>query len=129
MVITVQIDTTLCRLKIRVSHGFQRFNHSFNRTAVDVDQDLAAIEAELAPPPADTSPRPPRARAGRQALPEHLERIDIRHEPESCTCGHCQRELVKIGEDVSEQLDIEPARFFVIRHIRPQYVSPRRSHL
>jgi transposase len=29
--------------------------------------------------------------------------------------------LVKIGEDVSEQLDIEPARFFVVRHIRPQY--------
>ncbi len=87
----------------------------------DVDQDLAAIEAELALPPADPSPRPPRARAGRQTLPAHLERIDVRHEPESCTCGHCQRELVKIGEDVSEQLDIEPARFFVIRHLRPQY--------
>jgi len=28
---------------------------------------------------------------------------------------------VKIGEDVSEQLDVEPARFFVHRHIRPQY--------
>lgn len=81
----------------------------------DADQDLAAIEAELAPPPADISPRPPRARAGRQTLPEHLERIDVRHEPESCACGHCQQELVKIGEDVSEQLDIEPARFFVIR--------------
>ena len=27
----------------------------------------------------------------------------------------------KIGEDVSEQLDVEPARFFVHRHIRPQY--------
>jgi transposase len=29
--------------------------------------------------------------------------------------------LIKIGEDVSEQLDVEPARFFVHRHIRPQY--------
>ena len=27
----------------------------------------------------------------------------------------------KIGEDISEQLDIEPARFFVLKHIRPQY--------
>lgn len=26
-----------------------------------------------------------------------------------------------IGEDVSEQLDVEPAKFFVHRHIRPQY--------
>jgi transposase len=29
--------------------------------------------------------------------------------------------LVKIGEDVTEQLDVEPAKFFVHRHIRPQY--------
>jgi transposase len=29
--------------------------------------------------------------------------------------------LVQISEDVSEQLDVEPARFFVHRHIRPQY--------
>jgi transposase len=29
--------------------------------------------------------------------------------------------LVKIGEDVSEQLDVIPAQFIVHRHIRPQY--------
>lgn len=63
----------------------------------------------------------PRTRSGRQTLPEHLERVDVRHEPDSCTCSACQSDLVKIGEDVSEQMDIEPARFFVIRHIRPQY--------
>ncbi|WP_271192645.1 IS66 family transposase [Agromyces luteolus] len=89
----------------------------------DAEQDLAAVQAELdaaAPAPQDTT-RKPRARAGRQPLPAHLERIDVRHEPESCNCGQCRRELVKIGEDISEQLDVEPARFFVIRHIRPQY--------
>lgn len=89
----------------------------------DADQDLAAVQAELdaTVPVSETAMRKPRARAGRQPLPEHLERIVVRHEPESCTCGHCQRELVKIGEDISEQLDVEPARFFVLRHIRPQY--------
>jgi transposase len=63
----------------------------------------------------------PRARAGRQPLPEHLPRIEHRHEPESGTCGHCGQDRVKIGEDITEQLDVEPARFFVHRHIRPQY--------
>lgn len=29
--------------------------------------------------------------------------------------------MVTIGEDISEQLDVEPAKFFVHRHIRPQY--------
>ena len=84
----------------------------------DLAQDVAAVEAELKLP---ATPTAPRSRAGRQALPEHLERVEVRHEPESCTCPACQANLVKIGEDVSEQLDIEPARFFVIRHIRPQY--------
>ena len=84
----------------------------------DVVQDIAAVEAELKLP---ATPAIPRARAGRQALPEHLERVEVRHEPDSCTCSACQSNLIKIGEDISEQLDIEPARFFVIRHIRPQY--------
>jgi len=84
----------------------------------DIMQDIAAVEAELKLPP---TPAKERSRAGRQVLPDHLERVEVRHEPDSCTCTACQSALIKIGEDVSEQLDVEPARFFVIRHIRPQY--------
>ena len=88
--------------------------------------DIAAAEAKLAQEQADKPattpvPKPPRPRAGRQPLPEHLPRIEHLHEPETCTCGKCGGELVKIGEDITEQLDVEPARFFVHRHIRPQY--------
>ena len=90
--------------------------------------DLAAAQAELAMKQAEAAasaepapPRIPRSRAGRQPLPDHLPRIEHLHEPESCTCGLCGMALVKIGEDISEQLDVEPARFFVHRHIRPQY--------
>lgn len=83
-----------------------------------VDTDLAAIEEELK---GQAPAKRQRRRAGRQALPPELPRIEHRHEPESCQCGKCGADLVKIGEDVSEQLDVEPARFFVHRHIRPQY--------
>ncbi|OHC72585.1 MAG: hypothetical protein A3H93_05650 [Rhodocyclales bacterium RIFCSPLOWO2_02_FULL_63_24] len=86
--------------------------------------DVAAAEAELARRQAEETPaaaRPKRERAGRQPLPEHLTRIEHRHEPESCTCGQCGKDLVLIGEDINEQLDVEPAKFFVHRHIRPQY--------
>ncbi len=87
-----------------------------------LDADIAACEAEAEQAaPAASAPNPKRPRAGRQPLPAHLPRIEHRHEPESCTCGQCGHDLVKIGEDVSEQLDVEPARFFVHRHIRPQY--------
>ena len=90
--------------------------------------DRAAIEAELEQARSalkPKAPKKPRARAGRQPLPPHLPRIEHRHEPESCTCGRCGSELAKIGEDVSEQLDVEPAKFTVHRHIRPQYACKR----
>lgn len=83
-----------------------------------VDMDLAAIEEELE---GQAPAKRQRKRAGRQALPPELPRIEHRHEPESCQCGQCGSDLVMIGEDISEQLDVEPARFFVHRHIRPQY--------
>lgn len=87
--------------------------------------DLSAIEAEVEQlandRPCETVARPQCPRAGRQPLPDHLPRIEHRHEPASCTCGHCGNDLVKIGEDVSEPLDVEPAKFVVHEHIRPQY--------
>jgi transposase len=61
----------------------------------------------------------PRAKPRRQALPEHLERLEHRHEPEDTTCPtpECGQPMQRVGEDVSERLDIIPAKFFVHRHI------------
>lgn len=64
-----------------------------------------------------------RKKPGRKPLPPELPRVEIVHDlPEEekiCACG-C--ELSRIGEEVSEQLDIIPARIQVLRHIRPKYV-------
>ena len=135
-------QTTIQALTLELAH-LRRMRFGVRNEALTAEQrdlfqetlasDLAAAEAELAKQQAGTVPieaqvpRAPRPRAGRQPLPDHLPRIEHRHEPESCTCGQCGHELTKIGEDVSEQLDVEPARFFVHgprpapRHIRPQY--------
>lgn len=88
-----------------------------------VDTDLSAIYAELGEPPEtdSKSDKPAPKHPGRKTLPAELPRIEHRHEPESCQCGDCGKSLVLIGEDISEQLDLEPGRFFVHRHIRPQY--------
>ena len=100
----------------------------FDETAAS---DVAALEAEIdavvehaelnTVESAPNAPRAARSRFGRQRLPEHLARIEHRHELACCDCGQCGASLTVIGEDVSEQLDIEPARFLVHRHIRPQY--------
>jgi hypothetical protein len=107
---------------------FSRKNESLAPLQRDVfeetwNSDISAIDEEAEQlrddQPCDTVARPKRPRAGRQALPEHLPRIEHRHEPESCAGGTCGKDLVKIGEDVSEQLDVEPAKFFVHRHLCP----------
>ena len=84
--------------------------------------DIAALEAELAAlktPPA----RPPTERrpAQRRPLPPELPRIETVHEPTSCDCASCGATLVKIGEHISEKLDVEPMKFFVRRDVHPQY--------
>ena len=56
---------------------------------------------------------------GRKALPKELPREEIIHdlgeEEKQCSCGS---RLSRIGEEVSEKLDIVPAKIKVIRHIR-----------
>ena len=63
---------------------------------------------------------PGKRRPKRQPLPGQLERIEHRYEIDSGLCpqGHA---LTRIGEEISEQLDCEPTRFFVHRHIRGKY--------
>jgi len=52
---------------------------------------------------------------GRQQLPQDLPRVErvIRCSPEQCICKACGQQTVVIGYDESEQLDVEPARYFV----------------
>jgi transposase len=52
---------------------------------------------------------------GRQSLPAHLPRVEqlIACTQEECVCGSCGREKVVIGYESSEQLDVEPAKYFV----------------
>ena len=79
-------------------------------------------EPEHIEPPKVTIASHDRKKPGRKPLPPELPRVEIVHDlPEEekvCACG-CQ--LSRIGEEVSEQLDIIPARIQVLRHIRPKY--------
>jgi transposase len=78
-----------------------------------------------APPPAPAAEKPARRRDehGRAPLPEHLERREVVHDlaaaEQLCPC--CGRPRALIGEQTAEQLDLEPARFFVLRTIKRSY--------
>ena len=57
-------------------------------------------------------------RKGRKPLPSDLPREEIIYEPEATHCTCCNHELVKIGEERSEELEKIPAQLKVIEHIR-----------
>lgn len=109
--------------RLRFAHKSEAFSPAQRELFQECwNTDLAAMQAQLDQLASDIAPqRKPKKPTGRQPLPTHLPRIEHCHEPASCTCGQCGNALVKIGEDVCEQLDVEPARFFVHRHIRAQY--------
>ena len=76
-------------------------------------------EAAQAADAANTRPKAPARKPRRNPLPEHLRRVEHHHEPDSTDCQEpgCGRPMTRIGEEVSERLDIVPAEFFVHRHI------------
>ena len=61
-------------------------------------------------------------KCGRKQLSESLPRktlvLDIDEKDKHCACGH---DLVKIGEDVSEQLIHIPEQIYVLQTVRPKY--------
>ena len=57
----------------------------------------------------------------RKAFPAHLERVEVIIEP-AAVVGFEEQDRILIGEDVSERLDVTPARFRVIVTRRPKYV-------
>ena len=72
-------------------------------------------ESEREPPPATTDRRKSRPHPGRQELPADLPRVErvIACAPEQCACRACGQPMAVIGYDQSEQLDVEPAKYFV----------------
>ena len=100
----------------------QLFEETMAADQADLEAQLAALQAASKDlgDTSDTTDSNTRRQPKRQALPEHLKRVEHHHEPQSTTCG-CGQAMVRIGQDVSERLDIIPAQFFVHRHIRGKW--------
>jgi transposase len=95
----------------------QMFQDTLLEDEADLEAQLAALQAAL--PKTQAKPKAPARRPRRQALPDHLRRVEHHHEPEdtTCTAADCGQPMTRVGEDISERLDIVPAEFFVHRHI------------
>jgi transposase len=76
----------------------------------------AESEREPLPAAAPLHPRRNRQHPGRQSLPANLARVErvIPCSPEQSRCTHCGEPTVIIGYEQSEQLDVEPAKYFAL---------------
>ncbi|MBV9558115.1 MAG: IS66 family transposase [Pseudolabrys sp.] len=104
--------------------------HRFGRRAESLPEDqmhLALEDAEQAEAaaeeqaPKDASAQPQQRRRNRGALPAHLPRIEMVVDIANKSCPCCHGQLHRIGEDVSEKLDVVPAQFRVLVVRRPRY--------
>ncbi|MEM8804024.1 MAG: IS66 family transposase zinc-finger binding domain-containing protein [Pseudomonadota bacterium] len=108
----------------------KRFGASSEKTPAD--QLGLFNEAEVASTAPDdgsddteiTVPKHKRTKGGRKRLPDHLPRVRIENDiPEAdkiCPCGS-GKQRQKIGEVISEQADIVPAKVRVLQHVRHKY--------
>jgi transposase len=103
---------------------FGRKSEKIQRQLEQLELQLEDLEAGTAEERQQTEKTLPPAAAvrkpARRALPEHLPREVETHMPQHAGCPACGGQLSRLGEDVSEVLEYVPARFKVIRHVRPK---------
>ena len=79
-----------------------------------VSEMIEQVESEHAP--VHRSTKKSGKHPGRQELPANLPRVEriLPCTPDQRLCKHCGRETVVIGYEESSQLDVEPAKYFVL---------------
>jgi transposase len=83
----------------------------------EIETGIAALRAQTRQGRGTGEKRAPRPRKG---FAPHLERVEVVIEPEALP-EHAGRKKVLIGEDISERLDVIPAKFRVIETRRSRY--------
>ena len=124
-----QMKFTIAKLR------HERFDQSSERSAVleqlelqltEIEEDAAQAEAaaQLAASAAArakiTVAAFERRKPARRPLPEHLPRERVVHpSPSACPC--CGGVLHKLGEDVTEMLELVPRQWKVVQHVREKF--------
>src|ERR1700687_4704880 len=130
-------QTLIAHLKLQIEKlNRDRYGPHSERTARLLDQlelqleelETSATEDELAAEMADANTKTgaqfTRKREPRRPFPQHLprERVVVRG-PTSCACCGGTR-LSKLGEDVTETLEVIPRQWKVIPHVLEKFTPP-----
>jgi transposase len=107
----------------------ERFGQSSERRALldqlelqlfELKEDQAEAAAPIDEPPSQVVQAFTRRKPARRPLPEHLPRERVVYPmPSACPC--CGGMLHKLGEDVTETLELVPRQWKVIQHVREKH--------
>lgn len=123
-------------LNARLEHFVKELNHVIygarSEKLTEDERQLAFEDIEVAQSEAEAQAdaielTTPRKKRNLGNLPDHLERIEQIIEPDSIACPCGCGDMVRIGEDRTERLEIIPAQPKVIVTIRPKYACPNKQ--
>jgi hypothetical protein len=94
-----------------------------SREEVQAESERPAIEGDVMEV-AGYQRKARRSHPGRQSLPADLPRVEkvLACPTEQCVCGQCGQPTTVMGYEESEQLEVEPAKYFVL-------VTKRKAHV
>jgi len=122
------LEVYIAKLKFEIARlkraRFGRSSEQLDGQIAQMELVLEELEAKVARVVTTAPATTPKAVSQRQPLPEHLPREMRLLEP-ACQCPACGAAMQKIGEDVSEMLELIPERFKVIRIVRPKMSCTR----
>jgi transposase len=133
--LTLKLQEAEAKLKdlIRRMHGpssekIDLKQHLLALESVEADQQIAAV-VQPEPAPIPEEPKPRTKRGLRRPAPANLPVERIVHDlPESQKLDPQTGEaLVKIREEITEEIDYRPSRFVRVQHVVPVFASPTKS--
>jgi len=93
----------------------------FELTLEDLETEHAHAACVVAGDVPPEVPQTPSCKPRREPLPAHLHRQEvIDFAPEADGCTACGGTMSALGEDVTKVLEYVPARFQVVRYVRPE---------
>jgi transposase len=119
----VYLRSWIDKLKLELARlrrmQFGRSSEQLSTRIEQLELLVGDLETRTTPVADAKAPVMPLRKPTRKPLPAHLPRETVVHAPQD-KCPDCGSELQHLGEDVSEMLEIVPARFKVIRLVRPK---------
>jgi len=122
IILKEEIEELQNKLQLALFKKFGRSSEKIDPTQIDFFEVSETDEESIEEDTPIIVAAHPRKKPGRKALDPAIPRKIIVHDIEEsdkiCGCGH---ELVKVGEEITERLQIIPERVYVEQHVRPKW--------